>query len=416
MKVYFNQPAFDKQLLRVLSHVYFGCADIGECLTTAARIRDNDFDTWHNEWMATADRVFEIAKQSEQNGHIVSAREAYLRASNYYRVAFFFMYAAPIDPRLTEAYDKHCLTFSRAAKLFSPAFEPIQIPFEGTYMPGYFYKVDDSNKARPTVIAQSGYDSTHQELYFCFVQGALARGYNVLTFDGPGQGNLLFKQNIFMRSNWETVITPIVNMLVERDDVDENKIALYGPSWGGMLAPRAAAYENRIAALIVNPGQYDVLENIKRAASGTAEVNPEAVTSLEDFFHAAMQDKFVGARFKSKMLVHGAETPIKLFEGWKLYNLIDSAPKIQCPTLVADGENEHGCAGQAMQLFNALTCPKEYVLFTNAEGAGEHCSAGATSLFMQRAFDWLDTTLEVSSKPEEENAQEVIILGYSQMN
>jgi hypothetical protein len=44
-------------------------------------------------------------------------------------------------------------------------------------------------------------------------------------------------------------------------------------------------------------------------------------------------------------------------------------------------------------VFDELTSPKELITFREAEGAGEHCHEGAMSLFHQRTFDWLDTTL-----------------------
>ena len=87
MKVYFDNPVFDAQLLRALAHAYYGGADVGECLSTAHRIREGDFDSWYNEWYQTADRISAAAEQSLAAGDPVSAREAYLRASNYFITA-----------------------------------------------------------------------------------------------------------------------------------------------------------------------------------------------------------------------------------------------------------------------------------------------------------------------------------------
>ena len=47
----------------------------------------------------------------------------------------------------------------------------------------------------------------------------------------------------------------------------------------------------------------------------------------------------------------------------------------------------------ARRLFDALTCEKEFVSFTAAEGAGAHCESGARAVFNQRALDWLDRVL-----------------------
>lgn len=77
------------QLLRALSETYYKGADIGECLSTAYRIREGDFESWHVEWLNTAKRVHSYADRCLSEGHTTSAREAYLKASNYYRVSVF---------------------------------------------------------------------------------------------------------------------------------------------------------------------------------------------------------------------------------------------------------------------------------------------------------------------------------------
>ncbi|MEC7838824.1 MAG: alpha/beta fold hydrolase [Chlamydiota bacterium] len=396
-KIYFNQPSFDAQLLRVISHVYHGCSDIGECLVTASHIQEGNFESWYEEWKKTAERILSIAITSENLGHNVSAREAYLRSSNYFRTSYFFLADDPADIRVREALDMHIETFDKAAKLFDPRFEAVEIPFENTMLPGYFYSAANTKKPKPTIIANGGYDSTHQEAYFAFVPAALSRGYNVLAFDGPGQGAVLFNQHIPMRYDWEKVISPVIDFLLNRRCVDKNKIALYGPSWGGMLTPRAAAFETRLAALVVNPGQYDALEAIKSAANITDETPLQLEDHIETFLKAAMQDKYVAHKLKLKLFIHGLDCPKDLFEEWKDYNLIDISPKIQCPTFVADSESEPLSKGQALKLYETLLCPKTYSVFGNGEGAGAHCAAGAIGQFSQRVFDWLDETLDVNT-------------------
>ena len=180
--------AIDKTLAdtwtsRTLAHAIYGGADFGECRTTSGRVAIGDADSWYREWNETADRVSAIGEASEAKGHKVSAREAYLRASNYYRTSYPFFYGAPVDPRLVEAFDKETAAFRRAAALFDPPVEPVEIPYEGTTLPGYFYRVDDSSEPRPTLIVGSGYDSTIQESHFAHAVDSVRRGYNCLTFD-----------------------------------------------------------------------------------------------------------------------------------------------------------------------------------------------------------------------------------------
>lgn len=390
MQIYFDAPEFDSQLLRALSYTYYQGADLGECLSTALRVKPKDFDSWYQEWSDTAGRIYSLGEASLAAGCLVSAKEAFLRASNYYRTSMFFLYGAPIDPRLIDAYDKHCLAFEKAASLFTTPVSPVTIPFEDIQLPGYFYKVDNSETRRPTLIISNGYDGTHQEGYFTAGAAALERGYNVLCFDGPGQGNVLIKQQTYMRHDWEKVITPVVDYLSRRDDVDASRIILFGPSWGGYLAPRAAAFEHRIAALVVSPGQFNAMEPLERALPNISELlvnDPDCLVTK--FIGQALSNVMFASKFRAKMWIHGVDSPFELLRVLRDYTLANIADKVQCPTLVMDSENEPLSGGQAMQLFESLTCPKDYQLFTAKEGAGEHCEAGASSLAHSHLFNWL---------------------------
>ncbi len=79
---------------------------------------------------------------------------------------------------------------SLGATLMQPAPEIIEIPSsDGDLpLPGYFLRAGEDDRSRATVILTGGYDGSAEELYFFDGAAALARGYNVLAFDGPGQG------------------------------------------------------------------------------------------------------------------------------------------------------------------------------------------------------------------------------------
>ena len=129
MKIVFQDPAFSFQLLRTLGSTYYGGADIGECLSTAYRIKEGDFESWHSEWLATAERVSNYGDNSLSSGHKVSAREAYLRACNYYRNAEFFLHTNPQDRRIIETWQKSVGSFKKAAQLRSNPVECVEIPY-----------------------------------------------------------------------------------------------------------------------------------------------------------------------------------------------------------------------------------------------------------------------------------------------
>lgn len=117
MKLVFQDPTFSLQLLRTIGETYYKGADIGECLSTAYRITEGDFESRHREWLKTAQRVNKYADECHAAGHTISAREAYLRACNYYRAAEFLL-MDPTDSRVQTTWGKSKECFSKAATLF----------------------------------------------------------------------------------------------------------------------------------------------------------------------------------------------------------------------------------------------------------------------------------------------------------
>ena len=145
MKLIFEDPTYSFELLRAMAHAPYNGADIGEVLKTGYRIEEGNDESWYEEWLKTAQFTEKIANNSLEGGHNVSAREAYLRASNYYRSAEFFIHRDPSDHRIIELSRKSRECFQKAGKLFEPEFEILEIPYENTTLPGYFLKSENSN-------------------------------------------------------------------------------------------------------------------------------------------------------------------------------------------------------------------------------------------------------------------------------
>lgn len=407
MKIVFQDPTFSSQLLRVIGETYYKGAEIGECLSTAYRIKEGDFESWHQEWHKTAERVNKYADESLASGHKVSAREAYLRACNYYRAAELLL-IDPADPRIQTTWGKSKECFSKAASLFSPPVELIEIPYEETTtLPGYFYRTDNDNSSnssnnnirnpRPTLIVHGGFDSTLEELYASAAAPALERGYNCLTFEGPGQGGVIRKQKSPFRYDWEKVVSPVVEYALSRtQEVDPKHIALMGISMGGYLAARAAAFEHRISACILYNGVYDGYDAL--ASSLSKSLLNAIENGKQEIVNAAFEilmDSDPNIRFNMAhgMWTSGSNSPYELIMKSKDYTVKNIAKSIECPTLVLEAEKDDSFPGQPKKVYDELTCQKKYILFTSEEGAEEHCQCGASALSNQRIFDWLDETL-----------------------
>jgi len=120
------------ETLRALGHTAYGGADIGEVVTTAQRITVGLYDSWYEQWAATAQRVEAEARGQLAAGHQVSGRDGLLRAATYWRSAEFFTWDRDPDPPGRAAYEASVGCFADAAALMSPAVTPVTIPFEGT--------------------------------------------------------------------------------------------------------------------------------------------------------------------------------------------------------------------------------------------------------------------------------------------
>ncbi|GHF70250.1 pimeloyl-ACP methyl ester carboxylesterase [Amycolatopsis bartoniae] len=379
MKFLFDDGSFSFEALRAAGYAVYSGADLGEVLVTCREIPEGDEEAWSARWAATAARIERIGRDALAAGHRVSAREALLRASNYYRTADFYRREDPAadaeSARLAKASRQ---TFADAAALLDPPARAVRIPYEGTTLPGYLFLADDSGAPRPTVIFHGGYDSTLEEDYFALAAGALRRGYHVLAFDGPGQGSTVREQGLHFRPDWEAVVTPVVDFALTLPEVDPGRLALVGMSLGGYLAARAAAFEHRLAACVLHDGVYDVHE-VMAAVAGRAA--------------GGAQDTEARWLVRNGRWTFGVSGLDELVKASRAYTVAGIVDRITCPTLVLDAENDQFFAGQPRRVFDELTCPKELVVFREAEGGGEHCHEGAMLLFHQRTFDWLDTVL-----------------------
>jgi pimeloyl-ACP methyl ester carboxylesterase len=389
-----GEPIMDNQLLWYLSHTGQGMADIGECLDTASRIDAADEYSWPKEWLKTAERVQKMAEDSLAKDHKLSAGGAYLRAANYYRAALIH-HPEPKDPGVVHAGRQSVTCFNKALELLYIPGQPVRIPYEGTTLPGYFFPSPVARGEAPVLILHQGRDAWPEETMWA-VDGAIERGYHSLIFHGPGQGMAIREQGLTFRPDWERVVTPVVDFALELPGVEPEGIILIGLSMGGALAPRAAAFEKRIKICIANPGVLNWGEAVYKHFEGYGllkllEVNPPAfntaVEGLSKIWPTARW-WFTDAAWK-----HGATSPADLMAKLKDFNNEGIVDRITCQMLIMDGTAEEFTQGQAKKLYDALKCPKEYMLFTEEDTGLVHCQTGALGVASQRMFDWVDENI-----------------------
>jgi dipeptidyl aminopeptidase/acylaminoacyl peptidase len=221
--------------------------------------------------------------------------------------------------------------------LSDPPFEAVEVPYEGTTLPGYFFRADDSGERRPTVITMTGMDGYLEETYWSIAAAGLERGYNCLAFDGPGQGGVLRQREVPFRPDWEAVVTPVLDFALERTGVDPERIAIVGRSFGGYPAPRAASAEHRLAAFVADPGQFDSFDMAmsrvpQEAKEALLRDDPAADGFLEKMMEGDARGFFIAARMRA----FGAKSLRELILMQRDYTLKGSVEKIECSTLVCD--------------------------------------------------------------------------------
>jgi hypothetical protein len=398
VRPFFKNEDFNFLTEIALGSVYWQAADVGEVLSTVDRIHDGRARSWVDEWTATADRLAQLATAGAAAGRERSAASQYLRASLYYSLATYSADAAGEPDLFASLWEKHRAGWDRFVDLadFGGAVaERIEIPYEGTTLPGYFFRPGPAGAPRRTLIFNNGSDGSAVGALTGGIADALERGWNAMTFDGPGQNAALVRQGLTFRPDWEKVITPVVDFLSARADVDGEKLALLGVSQGGYWVPRALAFEHRIAAAVADPGVVDVSTTILRHL-------PHVMMKLleegdrEKFDRDIEWTLRISPSTRSllalRMRPYGVSAPYDFFSVARDYALTDELiARISTPVLVTDPDNEQFWPGQSRELFDKLPGEtKAIIAFTHEEGADSHCEPVASGLRGERIFDWLD--------------------------
>lgn len=209
------------------------------------------WEDWADAW-ATAAKVHEdLGHEALADGRTRSAGTHLSMAAVYYHFGKFVFVDYPDTMKRVHQSAVECLT--AALPFLDPPGERVMIPLDGYEMAAILRK-PAGQRTPPVVIMVPGLDSTKEELRST-EQLFLERGMATLSIDGPGQGESEYLQPI--RGDWENVATVVVDWIETRDDLDPDRIGLWGVSLGGYYAPRMVSGEHRIKACAALAGPYD---------------------------------------------------------------------------------------------------------------------------------------------------------------
>lgn len=386
MKLYFDEPEFDRQLQRTAAKAADGCCDLGEVFAVASRIVPGDYDSWHREWYALAESLRALAEAESAAGNRVNAASAHLRSAEYYRSSYFFLRREPDSEVLLDAFHRSRAGFRAAAADLPEPAERVEIPYEGVHLEGYVIRRPGSSG--PTLLFPCGYDSSVEELYSLGAREAARRGFTAVVFSGPGQAEMLYERGIPFRHDFEAVIGPVIDFVQARDDLDGERIGIVGRSFGGYLAPRAASAEPRIRAVTADPAQYDMGAGFRsRMPERLAELLDAGDPAFDDAIWAAYPGVHGREFWLSRSRAHGIDSPLAYAQEMRRWTVDVAA--ISCPAFVSYGEGDPAQTGTE-EFFRRLTVDeKQFTIYRDTDGAGGHCEGMGPSRYYNDVFGWL---------------------------
>jgi hypothetical protein len=390
---FFADADFDYEARIALGSTVSGIGDVGLVLAALDKITDGDPQSWFDSWTGVAADLAARGEQALGRGHLATASWALLSAAEHYAKALVFVDGLADQSVLLPTFRQGRACWEKVIDASAGRFVRVRVPYEDTTLPGYLLRPDASGAARPTLVMTNGSDESLPGLFHSGAAEALARGWNVFVFDGPGQQSMLFERGVPFRYDWEAVLTPVIDVLAARPDVDASALTGYGVSQGGYWIPRAVAFERRLVAAVADPGVVDV------SAGWTVHL-PGALLGLldsgqKDAFNAAIAqaqasaDPKAARRLAFRSKPYGVPDPFDLFTEVRKYQVRDVAAQITTPLLIMDPDDEQFFPGQPRELYDLLPGEKEIIGFTRAQGADFHCQPTGRQLTHTQMLDWL---------------------------
>lgn len=399
-----SDSQFSFYLAETLSLANGGGTASGEVLRAASQIVPGDFESSYREFKFLADSIHATGVGAR---HPSARRDAFFRSASYYRAADFFIHGNASDPRLTSLWDSQLADFGEAISLLPVPGEKITVHADGFDIPVLFFPAAaprgggkegncSATAGRPTFLIGNGYDGPQESLYHSIGKHVLERGWNFATYEGPGQPTVRRQQGLGFRPDWWNVVTPVVDYLSERPDVDMDRVALAGYSFGGTLAPRAASREHRLAAVLLVDGLFSMQEAIREQfpAELVQIFDSGNATYFDAVINEARAEPGVNTQFRWVLdqgtWAFATSSPFDWFTQLGEFTLEGIIPNITCPAFIASGENDDLAPGQPEEVAKLFGDKGYYHLFKTELGAGEHCHLGAEPQLAQVSLDWLE--------------------------
>lgn len=397
-----NDSTMNFDLLTPLGESITGGGDIGPILGAAKDIKAGNMTSFSEVFYKLANDTKAQAEDPENAYDPLNVRDTWFSAASYFRKADGYLHGNWSNPLINSLWIEHIEAFDKGIASLPIPGKRIRIPAtEGNFtVEAIWYSASESKHDKlPTLIIGNGFDAAQEDSYHNFVAPALARGWNCITYEGPGQPTVRRNQDIGFIPDWEKVVTPVVDYVLseKKNLVDERRLVLIGNSFGGYLAARAAAFESRLSAAVLIDGVWD------NYAAYTRELSPEMLEIYEVGNYTQFDDVVLSAREAGKLPTGAAwgidqglwafhtHSPSDFFTQVKQYNVQSFIDRISIPVFVGDAELESSYVGQPKQVADALG--RWATLHTFKGVAGFHCQTGAGQELSRTIHAWLNKTL-----------------------
>ncbi|HWU04175.1 MAG TPA: alpha/beta fold hydrolase [Novosphingobium sp.] len=348
------------------------CAPLREAAAKGSDLGTGEF---MQRWVEMADRLVALADEDQARGWNFSAATKLDRASLYYQTAERMQRHGA--PERMVVFEKGQQAFRSACILGRLNRERIEIPYEGGIIPGVFMQATWGQGPRPTMIFVNGLDSSKEMLVWTRLGEELARrGISTLHIDQPGTGEALRAHGLTAVVETERWAGKVVDYLETRPEVDAKKIGMMGLSLGGYYAPRAVAFEPRLALGAVWGANHDWGEvQLKRLRREGENPVPHYWEHVHWVWGAADMGEF-----------------LRIAPGVTLNGVLD---RIKVPFLVTHGQNDRQISlDYAHQTYEQLVnSPKrELKIFDQRTQGVEHVSLDNMSYGRGFIADWIAET------------------------
>ena len=348
----------------------FGYARFEDMKEAGQKIKS--FSNWEKEMLKLAERAI--------------SEERLMNAAFYYRAAEFYIKSN--DPEKEILYDKFIDLFYKAFE--NAEIEKHNIPFEEVFLPAI--KIRTAAEKKGTIVIHGGFDSFIEEFYSMMVFFS-NHGYEVIGFEGPGQGAALRKFGLPITYEWEKPTKAILEYFQLED------VTLLGISMGGWLCLRASAFEPRIKRVIATGHAIDYMQSMHPLLQ---KLHFWCLEHCWNFMNRMAVMKFEKREGMASWMVDHLKYITKKTQPLDALNfylqLNDQnihSELVKQDVLILSGEKDHLVPSkmhdiQLKALINANSVTGR--IFKEEEQAHNHCQTGNIELALETMIDWIEKT------------------------